>query len=258
MQGRVYAAQLAFGARGAGSAVGQPGDLAEDVVDGYGCGRRAGSRWIVSVPVPNEMARSRRARHELGTEGDSPARARDARRAVFARAFAAAEVAGWSTLSLQRVLTGLQLAVERCPDRQPIPISELHVILGATRGARLERVAQVLLEEGCSSTTRCPRCGPGSSSAASNSRPGSRTTSGRGCWGCSTVTPAPGPARHRRSTATSGGPDRTCWSGLSPAEGCARSPRTTCVPCSISYAGTAWRARSSRCDRCSGLPNATG
>jgi hypothetical protein len=69
-------------------------------------------------------------------------------RPVFARALQAAEVAGWSTLSLRRVLAGLQLAVEPRSDRQPIPISELRVLLGATRGVRLERVAQMLREEG--------------------------------------------------------------------------------------------------------------
>jgi hypothetical protein len=63
---------------------------------------------------------------------------------VVERAFRTAEIAGWSTLSLQRVLAGLQLVVERRPDADPIPVSELRVLLGVTRGVRLARVAQVL------------------------------------------------------------------------------------------------------------------
>jgi integrase len=69
-------------------------------------------------------------------------------RPLFGRAFQDAEVAGWSTLSLLRVLAGLQLVVEGRPDRQPIPVSELRVVLGVTRGVRLARVAQVLHVEG--------------------------------------------------------------------------------------------------------------
>jgi integrase len=69
-------------------------------------------------------------------------------RPLFARAFAAAETTGWSVLSLQRVLAGLEQAVKARPDRQPIPVSELRVLLGATRGIRLDRVTRVLQEEG--------------------------------------------------------------------------------------------------------------
>ena len=46
------------------------------------------------------------------------------------------------------MLAGLQLVVEGRPDRQPIPVSELRVVLGVTRGVRLARVAQVLHVEG--------------------------------------------------------------------------------------------------------------
>ncbi len=60
------------------------------------------------------------------------------------QAFRTAEIAGWSTLSLQRVLAGLQLVVDSRPDADPIPVSELRVLLGVTRGVRLVRVAQVL------------------------------------------------------------------------------------------------------------------
>ncbi len=65
-------------------------------------------------------------------------------RAVLERAFQTAESAGWSTLSLQRVLAGLQLVLDSRPDADPIPVSELRVLLGVTRGVRLARVAQVL------------------------------------------------------------------------------------------------------------------
>ena len=65
-------------------------------------------------------------------------------RAAFARAFQTAETAGWSTLSLQRVLAGLQLVLDSRCDGNPIPVSELRVLLGVTRGVRLARVAQVL------------------------------------------------------------------------------------------------------------------
>ncbi|WP_214408198.1 hypothetical protein [Pseudonocardia lacus] len=75
---------------------------------------------------------------------------------VFERAFQTAETAGWSALSLQRVLAGLQLAIDSPPDSrsgsrlggQPILVSELRLLLGVTRGVRLERVAQVLREVG--------------------------------------------------------------------------------------------------------------
>jgi hypothetical protein len=70
--------------------------------------------------------------------------AASASRAVVERAFQTAEIAGWSTLSLQRVLAGLQLVVDSRPDADPIPVSELRVLLGVTRGVRLARVAQVL------------------------------------------------------------------------------------------------------------------
>jgi hypothetical protein len=71
---------------------------------------------------------------------------------MFERAFQTAETAGWSTLSLQRVLAGLQLVIDSHPDSRPggrpIPVSELRVMLGVTRGVRLERVGQVLHEVG--------------------------------------------------------------------------------------------------------------
>ena len=109
----------------------------------------------------------------------------------------------------------------------------------------------------CSSTMACPRCGPGSRTVARHSRPGSAPRFGRGCWCSWTVTRAPGPGRPRRSTATSGGPGRTCSPGQPPAGNCARSPRTTSAPCWTSCADTASRAPSSRCSRCSASPSAT-
>jgi site-specific recombinase XerD len=69
-------------------------------------------------------------------------------RAAFARAFQTAETAGWSALSLQRVLAGLQLVVDSRCDADPIPVSELRAVLGVTRGIRLARVAQVLNDLG--------------------------------------------------------------------------------------------------------------
>ena len=179
-------------------------------------------------------------------------------RAAFARAFQTAETAGWSTLSLQRVLAGLQLVVDGRPDADPIPVSELRVLLGATRGIRLARVAQVLddlgllvddavptmrswIEDRCAGAPgRVPHRGSGVAAGAAR-----------------TATHAPGPGRPRRSTATSGGPGRTCWPGQPPVGNCARSPRTTSQPCWTSCAGTAWRAPSSRCSRCSASPSAT-
>jgi hypothetical protein len=59
---------------------------------------------------------------------------------------------------------------------------------------------------GCSSTMSCPRCGPGSRTAAGRSQPGSRPRFGRGCWCSWTATRVPGRVRPRRSTATSAGP----------------------------------------------------
>ena len=65
-------------------------------------------------------------------------------RAAIERAFQTAETAGWSTLSLERVLTGLHLVFDAHPDGQPIQLSELRALLGVTRGIRLARVAQVV------------------------------------------------------------------------------------------------------------------
>jgi hypothetical protein len=67
---------------------------------------------------------------------------------VVERAFQTAETAGWSSLSLRRVLAGLQLVVDGRPDGQPIQLSELRVVLGVTRGVRLARVAQALDDVG--------------------------------------------------------------------------------------------------------------
>src|SRR4029077_9589670 len=64
------------------------------------------------------------------------------------RAFQTAETAGWSALSLQRVLAGLQLVVDSRCDADPIPVSELRAVLGVTRGIRLARVAQGLHDLG--------------------------------------------------------------------------------------------------------------
>ncbi|MDQ4117603.1 MAG: hypothetical protein M3235_11660, partial [Actinomycetota bacterium] len=69
-------------------------------------------------------------------------------RAAIGRAFQIAETHDWSALSLERVLAGLQLVFDGRPDEQPIQISELRAVLGATRGVRLARVAQVLDEVG--------------------------------------------------------------------------------------------------------------
>jgi integrase len=65
-------------------------------------------------------------------------------RAAFGRAFQTAGTEGWTALSLEGVLVGLQLVSADRRDGQAIGLSELRAVLGATRGARVARVAQVL------------------------------------------------------------------------------------------------------------------
>jgi integrase len=67
-------------------------------------------------------------------------------RAVLARALKAAEAAGWSTNSLDRVLAGLRAVLDGHPDGQPIRLSQLGAAIGASTGLRIARMAQILDE----------------------------------------------------------------------------------------------------------------
>lgn len=69
-------------------------------------------------------------------------------RAAVVRAFETAQAVGWSTHSLERVLTGLHDVLDGRPDGLPVQLSRLHAALGASRGARAASVAQVLHDLG--------------------------------------------------------------------------------------------------------------
>lgn len=65
-------------------------------------------------------------------------------RTAIERAFQTAQIVGWNTFVLRRVLAGLQLVFDGRPDGQAIGLSELRAVLGATQGVRVARVGQVL------------------------------------------------------------------------------------------------------------------
>lgn len=65
-------------------------------------------------------------------------------RTAIERAFQTAGTAGWNTFALQSVLAGLKRVFDGRRDERPIALSELRMVLGATRGVRVARVAQVL------------------------------------------------------------------------------------------------------------------